>query len=94
MAGRFGLKRRGYSFAMSTKDRDSITDEVKKGVQDVRDSAAAAVHRSAAEAERERREVEGDTMTPGEKMASVVDETKERMKEGADNAKKSIRDNT
>jgi hypothetical protein len=94
MVARFGLKPRGYCFAMSTKNRHSITDEVKKGVQDVRDSAAAAVHHSAAEAERARRETEGDTLTAGEKMASVADETKERMKEGVDNAKKSIRDHT
>ncbi len=79
---------------MSTEDRHSITEEVKRGVQDVRDSAAEAVHHSAAEGERARRETEGDTMTPGEKMTSVVDETKERMKEGADKAKRSIRDNT
>ncbi len=79
---------------MSTEKRDSITDEVKKGVQDVRDSAGAAMHHSAAEAERERRETEGDTMTPGEKMASGADEAKERIKEGVDNAKRSVRDNT
>ncbi|MBV8636553.1 MAG: hypothetical protein JO322_00570 [Candidatus Eremiobacteraeota bacterium] len=79
---------------MSTENRHSITDEVEKGVKDVRDSAAAAIHHSAAEAERNRREVEGDTMTPGEKMASVADEAKERIKEGIDDTKKSVRDHT
>jgi hypothetical protein len=79
---------------MSTEKRDSIADEVKKGVEDVRDSAAAAIHHSAAEAEHERREVAGDTMTPGEKVTSAVDEAKERMKEGVDKTKRNIRDNT
>ena len=79
---------------MNTDKRDSIAEEVKKGVEDVRDSAEAAVHQSAAEAERMRRETEGDTMTPGEKLTSGVDEAKERIKEGAANARKNIRDNT
>lgn len=79
---------------MSTENRHSITDEVKRGVQDVRDSAAEAVHHSAAEAEKTRREVDGDTMTPGEKVASGFDEAKERLKAGADAAKRNIRDNT
>lgn len=79
---------------MSTDERHSITEEVKRGVQDVRDSAGEAMHHSAAEAEKERRETSGDTMTPGEKVASAADEAKERIKEGADHAKRSIRDNT
>ncbi len=79
---------------MSTENRHSITDEVKRGVQDVRDSAAEAMHHSAAEAEKTRREVDGDAMTPGEKIASGATEAKERVKEGADHAKRSIRDNT
>lgn len=79
---------------MSTDKHDSITEEVKRGVQDVRDSAGEAMHHSAAEAEKARRETAGDTMTPGEKIASAADEAKERIKEGSDHAKRSIRDNT
>lgn len=79
---------------MATENRHSITEEVKKGVQDARDSAAEAMHHSAAEAERERRESEGDLMTPGEKVASAADEAKERVKEGVDHAKRSVRDKT
>ena len=79
---------------MSTEDRHSITEQVKRGAEDVRDSAAEAMHHSAAEAERERRETAGDTMTPGEKTASVMDEAKERIKEGVDKSKRSVRDHT
>lgn len=79
---------------MSTDNRDSITDQVKKGIQDVRDSAGEAMHHSAAEAEKTRRETAGDTMTPGQKVASGVDEAKQRIEEGADHAKRNIRDST
>lgn len=79
---------------MSTENRHNIKDEIEKGVKDVRDAAGAAMHHSAAEAEHTRREVEGDTMTPGEKITSGVTEAKERMKEGVDDAKRSIRDKT
>ncbi|MBV8117573.1 MAG: hypothetical protein JOZ01_06320 [Candidatus Eremiobacteraeota bacterium] len=91
---RFGLGSGGYSFVMSIDKRDSITEEVKKGVLDARDSAGEAMHHSAAEAERTRREVAGDTMTPGDKVASTLDEAKERIKEGSDHAKRNIRDST
>lgn len=79
---------------MTTHNRHNITDDVKRGAKDVRDSAAEAMHRSAAEAEHERRETEGDLMTPGEKAASIADEVKERGKAGVDHAKRSVRDNT
>ncbi len=79
---------------MSTENRHSITEEVKRGAQDVRDSASEAMHHSAAEAERTRRETAGDTMTPGEKTASAIDEAKERIEEGVDKTKRSVRDNT
>jgi hypothetical protein len=80
---------------MSTEDkRHSITEVVKRGVRDVRDSAAEAMHHSAAEAEHTHREVSGEAMTPGEKITSATNEAKERIQEGADKAKRSIRDNT
>lgn len=79
---------------MSTENRHSIKDEIEKGVKDVRDTAAAGMHHSAAEAEHTRREVEGDTMTPGEKVTSGATEAKERVKEGIDNAKRNVRDHT
>jgi hypothetical protein len=79
---------------MSTEKRDTISHEVKKGILDARDSASEAIHNSAAEAERTRREVEGDEMTTGEKVASTFDEAKERIKAGADRAKRDIRDHT
>lgn len=79
---------------MSTEHRHSIGEEVKRGVEDVRDAASEALHHSAAEAEHERREAAGDTMTPGEKAASAMDEAKERIEEGVDKTKRSVRDHT
>ena len=79
---------------MSTENRRNIADEVKRGVEDVRDRASEAMHHSAADAERERREMAGDTMTPSEKAASAMDEAKERLEEGVDKTKRSVRDHT
>ena len=79
---------------MSTENRHNIVDDAERGVKDVRDAASEAMHRSAADAERDRREMAGDTMTPGEKASSVMDEAKQRIEEGVDKTKRSVRDNT
>ncbi len=77
-----------------TKSDPTITGQIKRGAKDVRDAVDETMHRSTAEAEHTRREVEGDTMTPGEKMASGINEAKERLEAEADKAKRNIRDNT
>jgi F0F1-type ATP synthase membrane subunit b/b' len=59
---------------------------------DVKDAAHEATHRTKAELEKARREAAGDTMTTGEKIKSVADETKERVQAGVDHLKRDARD--
>ncbi|HEV7180161.1 MAG TPA: hypothetical protein VGN11_09820 [Candidatus Baltobacteraceae bacterium] len=77
-----------------TTNKDSITGEIKKGVDDLRDSAGEVMHRSAADAEKTKRDVAGDDMTTREKIASGASEAKERIEAEADKAKREIRDKT
>jgi hypothetical protein len=46
-----------------------------------------SAHKSKAEAERTRREVAGDTLTPDEAIASVANEAKNNVQAGMDHAK-------
>lgn len=84
----------GYVPGMSTDNRESITGEIEKGAKDVRDTVSAGLHHSAAEAERARRDANGDEMTADQKIASGANEAKQRIQEGVDNAKRHVRDNT
>lgn len=77
-----------------TKSDQSLTGQIERGVKDVRDGAHEVMHRSTAEAEHARREAEGDAMTPGEKVASGLNEAKNRVEAEGDKAKRNIRDNT
>jgi hypothetical protein len=65
----------------------SIKDDLKNAVGAVKDSLREATHKSTAEAERERRELAGDTMTAGEKLGSVANEGKNEFQAGIDHAK-------
>jgi len=76
-----------------TKSDPTITGQIKRGVKDVRDAVDETMHRSTADAERARRETEGDLMTPGEKVQSGVNEAKERLEAEGDKTKRNIRDN-
>ncbi|MGC2130758.1 MAG: hypothetical protein WA629_11755 [Candidatus Aquilonibacter sp.] len=69
---------------------DKAADAVKGTIDDVRDTAHEASHRTKAEAERERREVDG-TMTPGEKAKSMAEEAKNRIQADVDEAKRRVR---
>lgn len=77
-----------------TKSDPTITGQIERGVKDVRDGAKEAMHRSAAEAEHAHREVDGDTMTAGEKVTSGLNEAKHRVEAEGDKAKRNIRDHT
>ncbi len=86
---------RGYYEDMKDSKSDhTISGQIERGVKDVRDGAHEVMHRSTAEAEHTRRETEGDTMTPGEKVASGVNEAKNRVEAEGDKAKRNVRDNT
>lgn len=72
----------------------ALKDDIKKTVDDVKDGANEALHRSAAEAEKQRREVDGNNMTSGEKLESMANEAKHRTQAEIDAGKRTIRDNT
>ncbi len=59
--------------------------------KNVRDGVDETLHDSAADAERARRETQGDAMTAGEKIGSVADEAKHRAQAGIDHAKRDLR---
>ena len=69
-------------------------DEVKKAVDDVKDAANEAKHRTTADIEKAKRDVAGDEMTTGEKVKSFVHEDVERTKADIDKAKREVRDKT
>lgn len=77
-----------------TKSDKTVSGQIERGLKDARDALDETMHRSAAEAERTRREIEGEEMTPGEKIASGANEAKERLEAEADKAKRNIRDHT
>ena len=65
----------------------SIKDDLKNKVEAVKDSVREAGHKNAAEAEHDRRDISGDTMTTGEKIGSVAREVKDNVQAGIDHAK-------
>jgi hypothetical protein len=79
---------------MSNNNTDDVVEKAKKGALDARDSVSEALHKSSAEAERARREVEGEDMPLGERIKSGANEAKERTAAEIDKAKRSIRDKT
>jgi hypothetical protein len=65
----------------------SIKDDLKNTVGAIKDSFSEAGHKSTAEAEGERRDLAGDTMTPSEKLGSMANEAKNNVQGGVDHAK-------
>ncbi len=79
---------------MTDDTLDKVAHGVKKAVDDVKDSLHEAGHRSAAEAEKAKRDAFGNEMTPGEKVKSGLNEAKERVQAEVDEAKRKLRDGT
>ena len=65
----------------------SIKDDLKNTFESIKDTLSESGHKSTAEAERTRREVAGDTLTPGEAIASVANEAKNEVQASVDHAK-------
>lgn len=65
----------------------SIKDDLKNAVGAVKDSFSEASHKSTAEAERERRDLAGETMTTSEKVGSMANEAKNNVQADVDHAK-------
>jgi hypothetical protein len=68
-----------------------LKDEFIKVVDNVRDAASEAGHRSAAEGEQAKRDVAGDQMTVGENAESMVNQAKHSVAAEVDGAKRDIR---
>jgi hypothetical protein len=71
---------------------EEVADAVKHGAADVKDRISEAGHRGAAEGEQAKRDVAGDTLTPGEQAGSVLNQGKEDLLAGVDHAKRDVRD--
>lgn len=68
--------------------------ELHKAAGDARDAVHEVEHRTVAEAERLKRDVAGDEMTPGEKLKSGANEAKHRVAAEVDKTKREVRDKT
>jgi gas vesicle protein len=73
---------------------DKAADTVKVTVDNVKDRVHEGQHRSAADAERAKRETLGNEMTPGEKVGSAVNEAKHRTQAEYDAVKRDVRERT
>lgn len=72
----------------------SFERDIDKTAKNVRDGVDELGHRTNAELEQTKRDVAGDTMTPGEKAKSMTNQAKEQVEAGIDRAKRDIRSNT
>jgi hypothetical protein len=68
-----------------------LKDEFNKVVDNVKDAASEAGHKSAAEGEQAKRDVAGDDMTTSEKAGSMFNQAKNDVQGDADSAKQDIR---
>lgn len=68
-----------------------IKKSVKDSIDNSRDAAREAIHRSTADMARAQRETEGDEMTAGEKVKSVGIEAKNRTQAEIDKLKREAR---
>jgi hypothetical protein len=71
-----------------------LKEELVKTIDNAGDALSEAGHRVTAGTEKATREAAGDTMTPGDKLGSVVNEGKENLLAGVDKAKVDIRNKT
>ncbi|MBC5829484.1 MAG: hypothetical protein GIW98_04760 [Candidatus Eremiobacteraeota bacterium] len=68
-----------------------IKDEFNKAVDNTKDTVKEGLHRGEADTEREKRRVDGDDMTFGDKAKSVVNEGKNDVQADYDKTKKDVR---
>jgi hypothetical protein len=71
-----------------------LRDELKKVGDNIKDAVDETRHREAAEVEREERELNGNVMTPGEKIRSTGRQAEHDVLADVDRAKRAIRENT
>jgi hypothetical protein len=71
-----------------------MADKIRDTVRNAKDTIDEAMHRSTAEAERMRRDVDGENMTTEEKLTSLANEAKHRTEAEIDKAKREVRKHT
>ncbi len=71
-----------------------IKEDLRKTIDNVKDAFSAAGHKANADAEQTERDLDGDTLTPQEKVRSVANQAKEETLAAIDRAKQDIRDKT
>jgi hypothetical protein len=79
---------------MSKDPTTKVANAIKHAVDDTKDAVHEAGHRTAADAEKMRRDALGDEMTPAEKIGSGANEIKERAQAKVDEAKRKLRDHS
>lgn len=89
--GQAGVLRTRRAVGTSCSMSNDVRKTLEKSAKNVRDSIDETMHRSAADAEKARREGEGDSMTAGDRVVSAVDEAKHRTQAGIDHAKREAR---
>jgi hypothetical protein len=71
-----------------------MADKIKDTVRNAKDTIDEAMHRSTADAEHMRRDVDGENMTTEEKLTSLANEAKHRTQADIDKAKREVRKHT
>jgi len=71
-----------------------MADKIKDTIHNAKDTIDETLHRSTAEAEKTRREVDGEEMTPEEHITSMANEAKHRTEAEIDKAKREVRKHT
>ncbi len=70
---------------------ENMKGSFKDNVDNLKDAVNEHMHREAATAEQTRREVAGDTMTPGERISSVANEVRNKVQADVDALKQRAR---
>lgn len=76
---------------MSKDTLDKAADAIKRTTDNVKDAVHEGQHRTAADAEKARRESLGDELTGPEKVKSVLNEAKHRTQAEIDAGKRDVR---
>jgi hypothetical protein len=71
-----------------------IKKSVKDTIENTKDATKEALHRSTADAEHARRDIDGGDMTATDKLKSVGNEVKNRTEAEIDKAKREVRTHT
>jgi len=73
---------------------ESVKDAVEHAAENVKDAVSEARHRGEAQAEKTKRDLAGDEMTPGEYAGSVAKQGVNEVQASIDRAKRDVRDST